>query len=132
MRGFALALLHMFSSRNCRWTSSSRRRANLRANEIWSCDLRANERPRKKSHEKGQTHRQTHRQTHGHRDSMKESAKGRFFENPAYGRRRISRPMRIVGPIQFWKNGKNHPKRKNSNMSRDMTKLAILPSTRGL
>jgi hypothetical protein len=23
----------MFSSRNCRWTSSSRRRANLRANE---------------------------------------------------------------------------------------------------
>ena len=25
MRDFALALLHMFSSRNCRWTSSPRR-----------------------------------------------------------------------------------------------------------
>ena len=23
-------------------------------------------------------------------------------KNPAYGRHRISRPMRIVGPIQFW------------------------------
>ena len=25
------------------------------------------------------------------------------FKNPAYGRQRISRPMRIVGPIQFWR-----------------------------
>ena len=39
--------------------------------------LRANERPKKKSHEKGHTNTQTH----GHRNSMKESAKGRFFEN---------------------------------------------------
>ena len=29
--------------------------------------------------------------------------KGRFFENPAYGRQRTSRPMRIVGLIQFWR-----------------------------
>ena len=29
------------------------------------------------------------------------------------------------------KNGKNHPKCKNSNMSRNIPKLAILPSTRG-
>ena len=26
-----------------------------------------------------------------------------LIKNPAYGRQRISRPMRIVGPIQFWK-----------------------------
>ena len=26
---------------------------------------------------------------------------GRFVENPAYGRHRISRPMRIVGPLFF-------------------------------
>ena len=26
-----------------------------------------------------------------------------LMKNPAYGRHRISRPMRIVGPIQFWK-----------------------------
>ena len=32
----------------------------------------------------------------------------------------------------FLKNGKNHPKRKNSKTSRDMAKLAICPSTRGL
>ena len=32
----------------------------------------------------------------------------------------------------FLKNGKNHPKRKNSKASRDMPKLAIRPSTRGL
>ena len=25
------------------------------------------------------------------------------LENPAYGRHRISRPMRIVGPIKFWR-----------------------------
>ena len=25
------------------------------------------------------------------------------LKNPAYGRHRISRPMRIVGPIQFWR-----------------------------
>ena len=30
------------------------------------------------------------------------------------------------------KNGKNHPKRKNSKKSRDMPKLALYPSTRGL
>ena len=32
----------------------------------------------------------------------------------------------------FLKNGKNHPKRKNSKTSRDMPKLAIHPLTRGL
>ena len=32
----------------------------------------------------------------------------------------------------FLKNGKNHPKRKNSKTSRDMPKLAIRLSTRGL
>ena len=32
----------------------------------------------------------------------------------------------------FFKNGKNHPKRKNSKTSTDMSKLAIRPSTRGL
>ena len=32
----------------------------------------------------------------------------------------------------FLENGKNHPKRKNSIMSRDMPKLAIRPLTRGL
>ena len=32
---------------------------------------------KQKLHEKGQTHKQTD----GHRESMKESAKGRFFEN---------------------------------------------------
>ena len=26
-----------------------------------------------------------------------------FKKNPAYGRHRISRPMRIGGPIQFWR-----------------------------
>ena len=29
--------------------------------------------------------------------------KTHFFLNPAYGRQRISPPMRIVGPIQFWR-----------------------------
>ena len=38
----------------------------------WSCDLRANERPKNKLHEKGTNRAQTDR----HRDSMKESAKG--------------------------------------------------------
>ena len=65
-------------------------------------------------------------------------------KNPAYGRQSISRPMRIVSPIpqlvgpripenqKKLKNGKNHPKRENSKMSRDMPILAIYPSTRGL
>ena len=51
--------------------------------------------------------------------------------------------MRIVAPIPqyggpiiaknpiFLKNGKYHPKRKNSKTSRDMPKLAIYPSTIG-
>ena len=26
-----------------------------------------------------------------------------WLKNPAYGRHRISRPMRIVGPIKFWR-----------------------------
>ena len=26
-----------------------------------------------------------------------------FYKNPAYGRQRISQPMRRVGPIQFWR-----------------------------
>ena len=66
------------------------------------------------------------------------------LKNPAYGRQSISRPMRIVAPIpqqggpriaknpNFLKNGKNHPKRKNSKRPRDMPILAIYPSTRGL
>ena len=65
-------------------------------------------------------------------------------KNPAYGRQSISRPMQIVAPIPqqggpripqspiFFKNVKNHPKRKNSKTSRNMQKLAICPSTRGL
>ena len=32
----------------------------------------------------------------------------------------------------FFQNGKNHPKRKNSKTFRNMPKLAICPSTRGL
>ena len=32
----------------------------------------------------------------------------------------------------FFVNGKNHQKHKNSEMSKNMTKLAIRPSTRGL
>ena len=32
---------------------------------------------------------------------MKDSAKGQFFENPAYGRPQLSQPMRIVAPILF-------------------------------
>ena len=40
---------------------------------------------------------QTHRHNHGHCDSMTNSAQwGRVGENPAYGRQRISWPMRIV------------------------------------
>ena len=35
-------------------------------------------------------------------------------------------------PDFFFLNGKNHPKCENSKMSRDMLKLAIRPSTRGL
>ena len=32
------------------------------------------------------------------------SQKSKFLtKNPAYGRQRISRPMRIVGPLQFWR-----------------------------
>ena len=41
--------------------------------EIWSCDLRANERPQKKLHGEG-TDTQTDTQTDKHRDSMTESA----------------------------------------------------------
>ena len=33
---------------------------------------------------------------------------------------------------EFVENGNNHPKRKNSKTSRNMPKLAIRPSTRGL
>ena len=52
--------------------------------------------------------------------------------------------MRIVAPMPqeggpripqnliFLKNGKTHPKRKNSKTSRNMPKLGIRPSTRGL
>ena len=29
--------------------------------------------------------------------------KVKYYKNPAYGRQRISRLMRIVGPIQFWR-----------------------------
>ena len=45
----------------------------------------------------GQTSTQTDTQTHQYHDSAWPS------ENPAYGRHRISQPMRIVGPIQFWR-----------------------------
>ena len=41
----------------------------------------ANEWPWKKSHGKG-TNRHDDKQTDRYRDSMKESAKGQFFENP--------------------------------------------------
>ena len=62
-------------------------------------------------------------------------------KNPAYGRQSISRPMRIVAPMPqeggpripnnpiFLKNGKIT---KNQETSRNMTKLALRPSTRGL
>ena len=66
-------------------------------------------------------------------------------KNPAYRRQSISptdadsRTDTIVGwtkntskPIFFLKNVKNHPKRKNSKMSRNMPELAVSPSTRGL
>ena len=39
---------------------------------------------------------------------------------------------RIPKNLIFWKERKNHPKRKNSKMSRNIPKLAIYPSTRGL
>ena len=67
-----------------------------------------------------------------------------IVKNPEYGRQSISQQMRIVAPIPqengpripknpiFLKNGKNHPKRKNSKTSRDLPILAIYPSTRGL
>ena len=65
-------------------------------------------------------------------------------KNPTYWRQSISRPMQIVAPMPlegeprtpenpiFLKNGKNNQKRNNSETSRNMTKLAIRPSTRGL
>ena len=65
-------------------------------------------------------------------------------KNPTYGRQSISRPMKLVAPMTkeggpritknpiFSKNGKNQQKNKNSETSRNMTKLAIHPSTRGL
>ena len=31
------------------------------------------------------------------------NSRNTVIKNPAYGRQRISRPMRIVGPIQFWR-----------------------------
>ena len=45
---------------------------------------------------------------------------------PQYGGPRIPK-----NPI-FMKNGKNHPKHKNSKISGNMPKLAIHPSTKGL
>ena len=59
------------------------------------------------------------------------------FKNLKYGRQSISRPLRIVAPIPqntefFEENKKNHEKRKTSKTSRNMPKLAINPSTRGL
>ena len=47
---------------------------------IWSCDLRANERPQKKNTKRGQTDRVADR----HRDLWKNRPKGRFFENLVY------------------------------------------------
>ena len=35
------------------------------------------------------------------------------MKNPAYGRQRISRPMRIVGRIQFWRGCKIYLKKDN-------------------
>ena len=51
------------------------------------------------------------------------------FKNPAYGRQRISRPMRIVGPIQFWRGGVIYQKKKslkNVNLQKlhDFPKIA--------
>ena len=40
-----------------------------------------------------------------------------FNKNPAYGRQRISRPMRIVGPIQFWRGCMIYLKKKNQKKS---------------
>ena len=34
-------------------------------------------------------------------------------KNPAYGRQRISQPMRIVGPIQFWRGCMIYLQKKN-------------------
>ena len=38
----------------------------------------------------------------------------RTEKNPAYGRQRISGPMRIVGPIQFWRGWVIYLKKKKS------------------
>ena len=69
------------------------------------------------------------------------------FGHPTSGsgsKNTFKRRMRIVAPIpeqggpripqnpNFLKNGKNHPKCKNSKKSRDMPKLLMYPSTRGL
>ena len=67
-----------------------------------------------------------------------------FYKNPAYGRKKhlltdadnstdttVGLTKNTPKPI-FFEKRKNHQKRKNSKMSRDMPKLAIYPSTRGL
>ena len=37
-----------------------------------------------------------------------------YTENPAHGRQRISRPMRIVGPTPFWRGCKIYLQKKNA------------------
>ena len=41
--------------------------------------------------------RQTDPQIHGHRDSMKESAKGRFFENVFWNEKPLLNPHIVIG-----------------------------------
>ena len=49
-----------------------------------------------------------------------------------YGFYHVKSGPRIPKNPDFFKNRKNHPKGKNSKTSRNMPKLAICPSTRGL
>ena len=94
----------------CFWVSKfpsgrNGRREGRRTNEgqgNLSCDLWANERPKQNWilwHK--QTDRHTDTQTHRQTDMTESAHWGQFSENPAYGRQWISRPVRIVAPINF-------------------------------
>ena len=56
----------------------------------------------------------------------------KISDTPFDQRSLIHREARFPGGPRIPKNRKNHPKSKNSKTSRDMPKLAIRPSTRGL
>ena len=74
--------LHGPTSSSCRGLRPSAKAFFALLAGIWSCDLRANERPRKKLHSMAQTDTQTHISTDGHGDSMTNSAQwGRVGEN---------------------------------------------------